>query len=112
MSFRYMRLLLMFDMPQDTADDRKEYRKFRKYLLGEGFIMHQYSGYTKILLNGTASKLMLERLKQNKPKAGLITILSVTENQFSKMIYLSGEQDISPGNTANRIIFLGDDDAI
>ena len=31
MSYRYMRLLLMFDMPTDTASDRKAYRKFRKF---------------------------------------------------------------------------------
>ncbi|MGC6627788.1 CRISPR-associated endonuclease Cas2, partial [Escherichia coli] len=36
-----MRLLLMFDMPTDTASDRKAYRKFRKFLINEGFIMHQ-----------------------------------------------------------------------
>ena len=37
MSYRYMRLLLMFDMPTDTASDRKAYRKFRKFLINEGF---------------------------------------------------------------------------
>lgn len=109
MSYRYMRLLLMFDMPTDTANDRKAYRKFRKFLLSEGFIMHQYSVYSKILLNGTASKAMIERLKQNNPKRGLITLLKVTEKQFSRMIYLSGERDESISNTDSRIVFLGEE---
>lgn len=104
-----MRLLLMFDMPTDTANDRKAYRKFRKFLLSEGFIMHQYSVYSKILLNGTASKAMIERLKQNNPKRGLITLLKVTEKQFSRMIYLSGERDESISNTDSRIVFLGEE---
>lgn len=63
MSYRYMRMLLMFDMPTDTAKERKAYRQFRRFILSEGFIMHQYSVYSKILLNGTASKAMLARLK-------------------------------------------------
>ena len=48
MSYRYMRMILMFDMPTDTAEDRKAYRKFRKFLLSEGFIMHQFSVYSKV----------------------------------------------------------------
>ena len=104
-----MRLLLMFDMPTETANDRKAYRKFRKFLLSEGFIMHQYSVYSKILLNGTASKAMVDRLQQNNPKRGLITLLTVTEKQFSRMIYLSGDRDNAVGNTDQRIIFLGEE---
>lgn len=109
MSNRYMRLLLMFDMPTDTAADRKAYRKFRKFILGEGFIMHQFSVYSKILLNGTAKNAMVSRLKTNTPKNGLITLLNVTEKQFSRMIYLSGDKDNSPGNTEDRLVFLGGD---
>lgn len=108
MSYRYMRMILMFDMPTETADERKAYRNFRKFLLSEGFIMHQFSVYSKILLNGTASKAMVARLKQNNPKKGLITLLTVTEKQFSRMIYLSGEFDKCIGNSDDRIVFLGD----
>lgn len=104
-----MRLLLMFDMPTETSADRKAYRQFRKFILSEGFIMHQFSIYSKILLNGTAKNAMVGRLKLNTPKNGLITLLSVTEKQFSKMIYLSGEKDDSPGNTEERLVFLGGD---
>ncbi|KAF1303938.1 MULTISPECIES: CRISPR-associated endonuclease Cas2 [Enterococcus] len=108
MSYRYMRLILMFDMPTETADERKAYRRFRKFLLSEGFIMHQFSVYSKILLNGTANKAMVARLKQNNPKKGLITVLTVTEKQFSRMLYLSGEQEKSVGNSDTRIVFLGE----
>lgn len=109
MSYRYMRMLIMFDLPTETAAERKAYRKFRNFLLGEGFIMHQYSVYSKILLNGTANQAMLARLEKNNPSKGLVTSLTVTEKQFSKMVYLSGERDNSVRNTDSRIIFLGED---
>jgi CRISPR-associated protein Cas2 len=45
----------MFDLPMDTTEDKKTYRNFRKFLLSEGFIMHQYSVFiASLLLNGTA----------------------------------------------------------
>ncbi len=104
-----MRMILMFDMPTETVEERRAYRNFRKFLLSEGFIMHQYSIYSKILLNNTASKAMEGRLKQNNPKKGLITLLTVTEKQFSRMVYLNGEYDPCIGNSDDRIVFLGDD---
>ncbi|MGX7030617.1 CRISPR-associated endonuclease Cas2 [Vagococcus zengguangii] len=108
MSYRYMRMILMFDMPVDTSDERKAYRKFRKFLINEGFIMHQYSVYSKILLNGSANQAMITRLKQNNPKSGMITLLTVTEKQFSRMVYLNGERDTSIRNTDSRLIILGE----
>ncbi|RDX00711.1 MULTISPECIES: CRISPR-associated endonuclease Cas2 [Listeria] len=109
MSYRYMRMILMFDMPTETAEERKTYRRFRKFLINEGFIMHQFSVYSKILLNSSANTAMVSRLKQNAPKKGLITLLTVTEKQFSRMIYLSGVQDVSVANTDARVVFLGED---
>ncbi|MEW4354378.1 CRISPR-associated endonuclease Cas2 [Streptococcus pneumoniae] len=109
MSYRYMRMILMFDMPTDTADERKAYRKFRKFLLSEGFLMHQFSVYSKLLLNGTANQAMLGRLRENNPQKGHITLLTVTEKQFARMIYLHGEKDTSIANTEDRIVFLGED---
>lgn len=107
MSYRFMRLLLMFDMPTQTAEDKKAYRTFRKFLLGEGFLMHQYSVYTKLLLNDTATQAMMKRLEKNKPKIGHVTVLKVTEKQFARMVYLHGKKDLSIANTDARVVFLG-----
>ena len=102
-------MLLMFDMPTETVDERKAYRKFRKFLINEGFIMHQFSVYSKLLLNNSASNAMLDRLKANNPKKGNITLLTVTEKQFARMIYLNGERDMSVANSDKRLVFLGED---
>ncbi|WP_305040833.1 MULTISPECIES: CRISPR-associated endonuclease Cas2 [unclassified Gemella] len=104
-----MRMILMFDMPTETALEKKAYRQFRKFLINEGFIMHQFSIYSKLLLNSSASNLMLERLKENNPKKGDISILIVTEKQFARMIYLSGDRNTCLANTDSRLLFLGED---
>lgn len=105
-----MRLLLMFDIPTLTPTDRRDYRQFRKFLISEGFLMHQFSIYTKILLNDTATQAMINRLEKNTPKKGHVTLLKVTEKQFARMIYLHGERNRSVANTDSRLIFLGSDE--
>lgn len=102
-------MILMFDMPIETVEERKAYRKFRKFLLSEGFIMHQFSVYSKLLLNNSANKAMIDRLQANNPKKGNITLLTVTEKQFARMIYLNGERDMSVANSDKRLVFLGED---
>ena len=109
MSYRFMRMIIMFDMPTDTLEDKKAYRKFRKFLLSEGFLIHQYSVYSRLLLNGNANSLLIDRLQANNPKKGNITILTVTEKQFARMIYLYGEKNTSIANTDSRLVFLGED---
>ncbi|MGF3194890.1 CRISPR-associated endonuclease Cas2 [Facklamia sp. P13055] len=110
MSYRFMRLLLMFDLPVASLEQKRDYRKFRKFLIDEGFIMHQYSIYSKILLNSTAKVAQINRLKKHIPEEGLVTLLTVTEKQFSRMIYLVGESDVSIANRTDRIVILGEGD--
>ena len=43
MNYKVMRMLCMFDLPVDTKSEQKEYRKFRNYIMSEGFVMIQYS---------------------------------------------------------------------
>jgi len=98
----------MFDMPTLSPDDKRDYRVFRKFLIKEGFLMHQFSVYTKLLLNDTQTQAMIKRIKGSTPKKGTITLLKVTEKQYARMIYLHGKKDMSLANTDQRIIYLGE----
>ena len=46
--------MIMFDLPVETSEERKEYRKFRKNLINEGFIMIQYSVYVRVCVQKNA----------------------------------------------------------
>jgi len=43
-----MWIVVLFDLPTDTKAARKEYTRFRKFLLNDGFTMMQYSVYTQV----------------------------------------------------------------
>ena len=55
-----MRMLVFFDLPTETEANRREYRRFRKLLICNGFLMLQESVYCKLLLNSTAQSAMTE----------------------------------------------------
>ena len=90
---RYMRLIVFFDLPVETAKQRKDYRLFRKYLIKNGYLMLQESVYAKLLITEAAASSEINHLKKNRPPAGLVQVLRVTEKQFETMVFITGEQE-------------------
>ncbi len=91
MSYRFMRMLVFFDLPTETDNDRRNYRKFRKNLLTNGFFMMQESVYCRMVLNPTSQKTVMDNLYKIRPPRGLVQVLTVTEKQFSHMQCITGE---------------------
>ena len=106
MSYRYMRILVMFDLPIQTSLDRREYTKFRKHLIKSGFFMLQESVYCKISLNSGMSEAIVDNLRKNKPKAGLVQVLKITEKQYSRMEYIIGKHETDVLNSDERLVIL------
>ena len=86
MTYDFMRLILFFDLPVVTKEQRKIYAQFRKFLIKNGYIMMQYSVYCKIFANREAAVKHVGVLGKNVPKSGQIRILLVTEKQYSKLL--------------------------
>lgn len=101
-----MRVMVFFDLPTESLDDKREYRKFRKYLIKKGFMMLQESVYCKLVLNQTVSNSILESIRTNKPNRGSVLMLSITEKQFSRMEYVCGDRQNSIIDSDERLIVL------
>lgn len=107
MSFRYMRVIIFFDLPNTTYEDRKNYSKFRKFLINDGFIMMQESVYSKLALNSISANLIQERIRKNKAPRGIIQVLVITEKQFAGIEYVIGSNENNNilNNTSRLVIF-------
>lgn len=101
-----MRMIVFFDLPVETALDRKNYSKFRKFLINEGFIMMQESVYTKLTLNNSVTESVKLKLGKNKPPKGLVQMLVITEKQFASIDFIVGGKDNIELDTTNRLIIL------
>jgi len=78
-------LFVMFDLPVVESEERLDYTRFRKRLLGEGFTMLQYSIYARYYPSEEASAAERQRVRAMLPKKGQVRLLSVTDRQFGKM---------------------------
>lgn len=101
-----MRLLVFFDLPTETCEDKRNYRKFRRILIKNGFLMLQESVYCRMLITPTAERAAMEIIRKNKPSEGVVQMLSVTEKQFSKMEYLVGQNHSEIIDSDERLIIL------
>ena len=106
MTYRFMRVIVFFDLPTVTLEERREYAKFRKYLIKSGFIMMQESVYSKLAQNATVADSVINNVKKNKPSEGLVQLLSITEKQFQKMEYIIGTSNSVVLDSDDRLVIL------
>lgn len=106
MACKIMRLMVYFDLPVKTADDRREYTKFHKYLIRYGFIMVQNSVYSKIAVNSAAVQSIMKSIRENSPPIGNVQILTISERQYQNIEYIVGESQKEVLDSLDRFVIL------
>jgi len=87
-----MWIFVFFDLPTKTKKEKKRYTEFRRFLLKDGFIMMQFSVYSRICKGEDSVVTHKKRVKEHLPSKGNIRMLSITDLQYSKMETLVGEK--------------------
>ncbi len=90
--YRAMWLFAMFDLPVDTREARRQYTRFRKALLADGFSMLQFSVYARYCPSEEASRVHYNRVRIALPPEGQVRLLFVTDRQFGKMEVYYGKK--------------------
>lgn len=104
---RFLRIILFFDLPVETASQRKAYALFRKKLITNGFLMLQKSVYTKLVINRQSMELEINKVKSILPKEGLVQILTVTEKQFTRIETILGTAVVhSEISSTSRLVII------
>lgn len=106
MSFRFMRNFIFFDLPRDSASERRDATVFVKNLIKNGYIMVQESVYCKLIINANYIDSEKEKIRKLKPKRGNILMLTITEKQFNDIEILLGETPQKIVKSADRAVFL------
>ena len=106
LSYRFMRVIVFFDLPVITNEERRAYTQFRKFLLKSGFMMLQESVYCKLALNSVAVNTIVENVRKNSPDKGIVQVLSVTEKQYSKMNLIIGNLKSEVLDSDERLVIL------
>lgn len=85
-----MRMMVFFDLPVVSTRDRRNYSRFRRFLINDGYSMIQFSVYGRIVSGQDAQDKHLKRLCANLPPKGSIRLMTVTEKQYAGMKLLVG----------------------
>ena len=97
-SYHIMWLFVMFDLPVITKKERKDAALFRKNLEKDGFTMHQFSVYIRYCGSLESAQVHIKRVKSITPEKGHVSVLSITDKQYSNIIHIWGaiEKKIRP----------------
>lgn len=102
-----MRIMVIFDLPVLTKNERYLATSFRNRLLKDGFTMLQYSVYARLCPNRDNAVSHLNRIRKCAPKTGSIRMIMLTEYQYENMYIVSGEktpQEVK--NSAQQLAFF------
>lgn len=88
--YRFMRIIVIFDLPTGTKKERKEAGNFRKSLIKDGFFMLQYSIYVRLCNGHNDVKKHMYRISKELPSKGSVRAIVLTEQQYSDIKILLG----------------------
>jgi len=89
---KFMWIFVFFDLPTSTKKEKRDYTDFRRFLLKDGFMMMQFSVYSRICRGDDSVEMHKKRVKEHLPQKGHIRMISITDLQYSKMETLVGEK--------------------
>ncbi len=89
--YKFLWMLVMFDLPVKEPDERSAATRFRHVLLDEGFDMAQFSVYYRVLSGKEAAEAMNRRITAATPENGLVQILTITDKQYGAITTIRGK---------------------
>jgi CRISPR-associated protein Cas2 len=88
--YRILWILIFFDLPTETQQERKAAARFRKKIMEDGFAMFQFSIYIRHCSSRENMEVHIKRVKKLLPEKGHVGMLTVTDKQFGAMEIFHG----------------------
>lgn len=84
--YRIMWMMVMFDLPVVSAEERMAANKFRLKLLDMGFLRCQLSVYMRFCTSGEQVLTYCRRVEAALPDGGQVNIIQLTDKQYERII--------------------------
>ncbi len=83
-------LMIMYDLPVETSVQRRHYARFRKELIGDGFIPVQKSVYIRLIRNVSTVMEDVRIIKAIAPKEGTVHLITLSLSEFESFMTIRG----------------------
>jgi len=90
--YKVMWILVFFDLPTETKQDKKNYTQFRDRLMDDGFTMFQFSIYVRHCPSRENMEAHIKRVQKILPPLGKVVIMTITDKQFGDMEIFNGKK--------------------
>lgn len=104
--YRIMWMLVMFDLPVGTPDERRKATQFRHFLLDQGFQMSQFSIYMRYCAGKEQVEAHTRRIAAAVPPRGSIHMVSITDRQYENIVrFRNREKEPARANPGQLALF-------
>ena len=91
-AYQHMWIMVMFDLPTTTREEKRAYVQFRDHLLDQSFVMSQFSVYMRHTTGRAQSAPIIAKIERAVPPEGKVDILQFTDRQYSDIVSLRGRR--------------------
>lgn len=84
-------LMVIYDLPTLTPQQRRDAQKFRKKLIARGFLPLQESVYVKLLRNASGADGEVTAMQKLAPPEGVVQVIPMSLQVFQNMRTLTGD---------------------
>ena len=99
-------IIVLFDLPTDSPQSRRQYTRFRKFLLNDSFSMMQYSVYMRHCASDENATIHVGRVKAALPPDGEVRIIRITDKQFGRIEVYFGKRRYPTEQAPAQLEFL------
>lgn len=103
---RYMWMMVFFDLPVTSVDQRRSANRFRSFLKREGYDMLQWSVYARVCRGKARRDKHEKRLRDNLPPKGSVRCLIITDRQYAAMSFLVGSASAQEKASSEQLLLL------
>jgi CRISPR-associated protein Cas2 len=104
--YRMAWVLVFFDLPVGTPEERRDATNFRKDLLKDGYMMVQFSVYARPCGSADRVETQVRRLKPIIPAKGEVRGLIISDAQWGRMIVIRSQQRAESEPMPEQMMFL------
>jgi CRISPR-associated protein Cas2 len=104
--YRMAWVVVFFDLPAGTPDERRDAANFRKDLLKDGHFMVQFSVYARPCGSADRVESQVRRLKSKIPPRGEVRVLIVSDAQWGRMMIIRSLQRKEPEKMPEQMMFF------
>jgi CRISPR-associated protein Cas2 len=104
--YRMAWVMVFFDLPVGTPEERKAAANFRKDLIQDGYIMVQFSVYARPCGSADRVETQVRRLKAKIPAKGEVRGLLISDAQWGRMIVMRSQQRTEAEKMPEQMMFL------